>query len=172
MARENRPTIIRLAVYWIIAAGITGLITGLAFATGVVEWVYEDLNHPVWLPPVMILTWMWIAKTMWLAFVLWMVDRFGQGWCRWASMMLVTMMFGASAGWLAGFVILRDVTVAFYAILGSWILTILTMTLIGRAHKAAGSLMWPVFAWTSFMLAVSFELMRLNSGLQLAGLGF
>ena len=56
MAAENRPTIIRLAVYWIIASGMLGLITGLAFATGVVEWVYEDINHPAWLPPVMVLT--------------------------------------------------------------------------------------------------------------------
>lgn len=172
MARENRPTIIRLAVYWIIAAGMTGLITGLAFATGVVEWVYQDIQHPIWLPPIMIIVWLWIAKTMWMAFVLWMVDRFGQGWCRWASMLLVTLLFVASGGWLAGFVILRDLTVGFYAILGSWVLTVMAMLLIGRAHKLAGVLMWPVFGWTTFMMAVSFELMRLNTGMQIAGLDF
>jgi tryptophan-rich sensory protein len=83
---------------------------------------------------------------------------------------LITLLFAASGGWLTGFVILRDLSVGFYAILVSWTITVLTMLLIGRAHKAAGMLMWPVFAWTTYMLAVSFELMRLNTGLQLAGL--
>lgn len=170
MAKENRPTIVRLAVYWIFASGMMGLITGLAFATGVVEWAYEDLNRPSWLVPISILTWLWVAKTMWMAFILWMVDRFGHGWCRWASMGLITLLFSASGGWITGFVILRDLSVGFYAILVSWTITVLTMLLIGRAHKAAGMLMWPVFAWTTYMLAVSFELMRLNTGLQLAGL--
>jgi|GEM_PF-1422797 len=171
MAAENRPTIIRLAVYWIIASGMLGLITGLAFATGVVEWVYEDINHPAWLPPVMVLTWTWAAKTMLMAFVLWLVDRFGHGWCRWLSLFLISLLFAASAGWLAGFVILRDLTVGFFAILGSWVLTAIVMFVIGRAHKVAGVLMWPVFIWTTFMLAVSFELMRLNTGLQVASFG-
>ncbi|QNL20118.1 tryptophan-rich sensory protein [Hyphobacterium sp. CCMP332] len=170
MAHTNRPTIIRLAVYWIIAAAMTGVISGLAFATGVVEWVYQDLQRPLLLPPVMILTWLWIAKTMMMALVLWIVDRFGHGWARRVSIGLLVLLYLASGGWLAGFVILRDVTFGFYAILGSWILTALTVFVIGRAQKFSAVLMWPIFIWTTFMLTVSFELMRLNSGLQLAGL--
>ncbi|GJL97004.1 MAG: hypothetical protein DHS20C06_08210 [Hyphobacterium sp.] len=170
MAHENRPTIIRLAVYWIIAAAMAGIISGLAFATGVVEWAYEELERPFWLPPVMILTWLWIAKTMFMALALWTVDRFGHGWERRVSIGLLILLYLASAGWLTGFVVLRDVTFGFYAILASWAVTAATMLIIGRAQKAASFIMWPIFAWTSFMLATSFELMRLNSSLQLAGL--
>ena len=170
MPHDHRPTIIRLAVYWIIAAGMTGIITGLAFATGIVEWAYEDLIRPLWLPPVMVLTWLWIAKTMLMATTLWTVDRFGHGWARRVTIGLLVLLYLASGGWLAGFVVLRDVTFGFYAILGSWALTALTMMIVGRAQKAAAFMMWPIFAWTTFMLATSFELMRLNSGMQLAGL--
>lgn len=170
MDPSNRPTIIRLAVYWIIAAAMTGIITGLAFATGIVEWVYDDLQRPFWLPPVMILTWLWIAKTMMMALALWVVDRFGNGWARRISIGLLVLLYLASGGWLAGFVILRDVTIGFYAILVSWGLTALTVFVIGRAQKFASLLMWPIFAWTTFMLTVSFELMRLNTGMQIAGL--
>lgn len=168
MSPANRPTIIRLAVYWILAAGMTGIISGLAFATGVVEWVYEDLERPLWLPPAMVLTWMWIAKTMLMALVLWTVDRFGDGWARRLSIGLLVLLYLASAGWLAGFVIFRDLSIGFYAILGSWVLTALTMLIIGRAQKAAALMMWPVFAWTTFMLTVSFELMRINTSMHLA----
>ncbi|WP_421789992.1 TspO/MBR family protein [Hyphobacterium sp.] len=170
METQNRPTIIRLIVYWMMAAGMTGLVSGLAFATGVVEWVYDELETPFFLPPLMILTWLWIAKTMIMALALWTVDRFGTGLSRWIAMIGITLLFLASAGWLTGFVILRDVSVGFYAILVSFILTVLTMLVVGRANKAAGVMMWPVFGWTTFMLVVSFELMRLNTGLQLAGL--
>jgi len=170
MAHENRPTIIRLAVYWIIAAAMAGIISGLAFATGVVEWAYEELNRPFWLPPVMVLTWLWIAKTMFMALALWTVDRFGHGWERRVSIGLLVLLYLGSGGWLAGFVVLRDVTIGFYAILGSWLVTALTMMIIGRAQKFAAFIMWPIFAWTTFMLATSFELMRLNTGMQLAGL--
>ncbi len=168
MSDTNRPTIIRLAVYWILAAGMTGIISGLAFATGIVDWVYNDLNRPFWLPPIMLLVWLWIAKTMLMALALWTVDRFGHGWARHVAIGLLILLYMASGGWLAGFVILRDLTVGFYAILGSWVLTALTMLIIGRAQKAAAIMMWPVFFWTTFMLTVSFELMRLNSGMQLA----
>lgn len=168
MSHTNRPTIIRLAVYWILAAALTGIISGLAFATGVVEWVYEDLDRPLWLPPVMVLTWLWITKTMLMALALWTVDRFGHGWARRVSIGLLVLLYLASAGWLAGFVVMRDLTFGFYAILGSWLLTALTMGIIGRAQKAAALMMWPVFGWTTFMLTVSFELMRLNTSLQVA----
>jgi tryptophan-rich sensory protein len=170
MAHENRPTIIRLAVYWIFAAAMAGIISGLAFATGVVEWAYEELERPFWLPPVMILTWLWIAKTMFMALALWTVDRFGHGWERRVSIGLLVLLYLASAGWLTGFVVLRDVTFGFYAILVSWAVTAVAMLIIGRAQKFAALIMWPIFAWTSFMLATSFELMRLNSSMQLAGL--
>ncbi|MBI1237556.1 MAG: hypothetical protein GC188_12810 [Alphaproteobacteria bacterium] len=168
MSPANRPTIIRLAVYWILAAAMTGIISGLAFATGIVSWVYEDLSRPLWLPPVMILTWLWIAKTMLMALALWTVDRFGHGWERRLVIGLIVLLYLASAGWITGFVIFRDLTFGFYAILGSWVLTTLTMLVIGRAQKAAAIMMWPVFFWTTFMLTVSFELMRLNTGMQLA----
>lgn len=169
MAQENRPTIVRLAVYWIAAAGMTGLVSGLAFATGVAEWAYEELTPPVFLPPVMILTWAWIAKTMLMTLALWTVDRFGTGWVRWLAMLAITLLFAASAGWLTGFVILRDVTFGFYAILLSFGLTVFAMLFVGRASKAAGFMMWPIFGWTLFMLAASFELMRLNTDIQLVG---
>lgn len=165
MPGRDRPTVGRLAVYLVLAAAFTGLMAGGANAVGAFEWIYEDLERPVWLLPGGVITALWIAKTLFLAFALWSVDRFGrEGW-RWLGMAGVLLTVVSGIAWTIVFLIMRDVSLGLLAVLASWVFTIFAAWAVGRASVGAGAFLWLPVIFQSYALAASFELMRLNTGL-------
>lgn len=165
MPGRERPTVGRLAVYIVLSAAFTGLIAGGANAAGAFEWVYDDLDRPAWLLPAGLITAIWIAKTLLLAFALWSVERFGrEGW-RWLGALGILMTIGSGILWTVAFLFMRDVSFGLLAVLASWVATVFAAWAAGRADVGVGAFLWLPLLFQSYALAVSFELMRLNTGL-------
>ncbi len=162
MEHRDHPSVGRLAFYLIVAAAAAGTISGWAYASGTASWAMDDLRQPGWAIPINVLSWLWIGKTLLMAYALWATERFGRPGWRWLALAGEMALFVSSAGWIVAFLILRDPAYGFLAIAWSWIVTVFTVWFAGRSAKLAGVSLWPVLIWTSYMLVLSFEIMRLN----------
>lgn len=162
---RERPTVGRLAVYLVLTAAFTGLMAGGANAAGTFDWVYQELDRPVWLLPGSFITALWIAKTLMLAFALWSVERFGLAGWRWLGALGVLTTIASAIAWSIVFLVMRDVSLGLLVVVASWVTTVFATWAVGRASVSAGAFMWLPFVFQSYALAVSFELMRLNTGL-------
>ncbi|MEE2565511.1 tryptophan-rich sensory protein [Hyphobacterium marinum] len=173
MTQRDHPTVGRLAFYLIAAAAVTGAAAGWAFASGAAAWATEELNLPGWMPPVNLLVWLWIAKTLLLAYTIWATERFGRPGWRWLAILTELVLLAGTAVWVVLFLVLCDVTLGFLAIAAIWMVSIFAAWAAGKATRLAGVSLWPVLAWNTALLALTFEIMRLNTGQvgQIAGFG-
>jgi len=161
MGEANRPSVIRFLVYQIIAAGLAGGLAGWVQASGALSWA-ESLDAPNWAfdSQVNIYSGMLILQPV--AIALWLAQRNGRDGMRFLSSLLILGMLGALIGQLMVFFGTRDVNMGFVAHLGSGIYMLIATGLVGRCSKAAGVLLWPLFVWQVYHIALTFELMRLN----------
>jgi len=163
MNEQDRPGMVRLLLYMILAAGLAGGVTGWIYAGETFDWV-AGLNLPVWVPTQVVITGTWIVMFQLVAMSLWLVQRSGRDGMRTFASILIVGLFVAIFARIYIYFGIQDVTMGFALSLGNWIYALFAIAFIGRANRPAGYLLWPLFIWQSFGLILCFEIMRLNSG--------
>lgn len=154
---------VRLLLYMIVSAGLSGGLAGWIYAGESYDWL-ASLDVPTWVPEQTIITGIWIFLFQLAALSLWIVQRSGRDGLRTMSSLLILGLFLAIFARLYIYFGIRDVTMGFALTLANWIYALFAIAIVGRASAPAGYLLWPLFAWLTFGLVLCFELMRLNSG--------
>lgn len=169
MDENNRPSIIRFLVYQILAAGLAGGLAGWINASGAMSWA-ESLMAPNWAfdSNVNVLTGMLILQPV--AISLWLVQRNGRDGLRLLSSLLILGLLAILIGQLLFFFGTRSVEAGFLAHLAGAIYILFTTGIVGRARRPAGYLLWPLFIWQCYHVALMFEFMRLNGLSAVAGI--
>jgi benzodiazapine receptor len=161
MDAKNRPGVIRLLIYMLVAASVSGGFAGWVHSSEAALWA-ASLSLPGWAPTGMLPNLISIVIMPLIAISLWITERGSGGVLRFVAAAL-------TLGLLAGLVMQvcitfggRDVNSGFLAALLLWLYALVTITVVGRQCRPAGWLLWPLFAWLTFGVALSFEVMRLN----------
>jgi tryptophan-rich sensory protein len=168
MDEAKRPGVVRFLIYLIGAASLAGGLAGWVLSSGGMNWA-ENLSMPNWTPSARTLVLSGIVMLHPLAISLWITQRGGRDGMRALCSLLILGLIGGFIAWLIVFFGARDVTSTFLANLAGWTYALFVTGLVGRCSSAAGYLLWPVFVWQTLNLALSFEIMRLNSGGGFAG---
>jgi len=168
MQEQNRPGVIRLLLYLILSASLVGSMAGWIHASGAFDWV-ETLILPNWAAPRHILTAVWIILFQLMAISLWISQRSENDRLRLISSILLLGLVGVITFRMCIIFSARDIPLNFAISLATWVYALITIGVVGRNSKAAGILLWPLFFWVTYGLAISFEVMRLNSGSVMAG---
>jgi benzodiazapine receptor len=163
MDAQDRPTVIRLLVYMTLAAGMAGGLSGWVGSSGALEWISE-LNLPSWMPQYSVGIAIWAVIMQMTAVGLWIAQRTGRDGLRFITAFLLLGLVALICARTCVVYGARDVTLGFLATLGTWIYALFAIGLAGRCSRPAGLLLWPLFFWLTYALALSFEIMRLNSG--------
>lgn len=163
MDDTNRPGVIRFLIYLIAAAGLAGGLAGWVQSTGGVDWASE-LEAPNWTLGTDFSVLIGVLMIPPIAIALWLCQRSGRDGMRLLCSLLIAGALAVIIGHMLFFFGARDVALGFVAQLASWVYILFVTGIVGRCSRAAGYLFWPVFAWNTFNLTVSFELMRLNVG--------
>jgi len=151
----------------VLAAGLAGGLNGWIFSSGAIAWS-SLLEEPSWAPPGSVIGGVWIALFQFKAIALWMCERLGRQGRRWLAALFLLAQFGASVLWVCAYFGARNVANGFTFTLLAWVLCVFTLWAVGRCSRAAGVLLWPLFAWLSFAIALSYTTMALNPS---AGMG-
>ncbi|MGK0267094.1 MAG: tryptophan-rich sensory protein [Maricaulis sp.] len=162
MDAKNRPGVIRLLIYMLVAASVSGGFAGWVQSSEAALWA-ASLSHPDWTPSGMLPNLISILTMQLIAISLWITERCKGGLLRFVAAALI---LGLVAGLMLQLTITfggRDVSSGFLAALLLWLYALLTIAVVGRQCKPAGWLLWPLFAWLTFGVALSFEVMRLNN---------
>jgi benzodiazapine receptor len=163
MKEQDRPGMVRLLLYMILSAGLSGGLAGWIYAGETIDWV-TGLDFPVWVPEQSIMTGIWIFLFQLVAMSLWLVQRSGRDGMRTIASILIIGLFVAIFARIYIYFGIRDVTMGFALSLANWIYALFAVAFVGRANSPAGYLLWPLFVWQTFGLALCFEIMRLNTG--------
>lgn len=163
MDEQDRPTVVRLLFYMIVAAGLAGGIAGWIGSSGALEWM-AGLELPSWKPQFTVTIVVWSVLLQLTAIGLWISQRSGRDGLRFISTFLIIGLIAVLCARVCIYFGSRDVMIGFLASLASWIYALFAVGIAGRCSKATGFLMWPLFAWLTYGLALSFEIMRLNAG--------
>ncbi len=126
------------------------------------EW-YAQLRKPAWNPPAAIFGPVWAALYTMMAVAAWLVWRRG-GWAEQRRPLgWFLAQLGLNALWTPLFFGLQRPGLAFAEIVLLWLALLGTLHAFWKAHRAAGVLLLPYFAWVSFAAALNFTLWNLNS---------
>lgn len=154
---------VRLLLYMILSAGLSGGLVGWIYSGGSYDWVVS-LDIPGWVPQQALITGIWIFLLQLAALSLWIVQRSGRDGLRTIASILILGLFVAIFARIYIYFGIQDVTMGFALTLANWFYALFAIALVGRASTPAGYLLWPLFIWQSFGLVLCFELMRLNTG--------
>jgi benzodiazapine receptor len=163
MDAQNRPSVIRLLIYMILAAGMAGGLAGWVGSSGSLAWIY-DLNLPSWMPQYSIGIGIWAVLMQMTAVGLWIAQRNGRDGLRFLTTFLILGLVAVITARTCIVYGGRDVMLGFLATLATWVYALFAIGIAGRCSRPAGLLLWPLFVWLTYALALSFEIMRLNSG--------
>lgn len=169
MDAKNRPGVIRLLIYMLVAAGMTGGFAGWVQSSEAALWT-ASLNLPDWTPLGILPIIFSIVINQLIVISLWITQRSDTGPIRFvAAALQVGLLVGLALKVCITFGG-QDVKAAFLAALILWIYAVLALAVVGRCSRPAGWLLWPLFAWLTFSVILSFEVMRLNdSGVLASG---
>lgn len=168
MDAKNRPGVIRLLIYMLVAASVSGGFAGWVQSSEAALWAAR-LSLPDWTPSGIFPNLISILLMQLIAISLWITQRGEGGLLRLAAAILT---LGLVAGLVMQICITfggRDVSAGFLAALLLWLYALLTIAVVGRHCRPAGWLLWPLFAWLTFGAALSFEVMRLNNTASFVG---
>ncbi|WP_339745979.1 TspO/MBR family protein [uncultured Maricaulis sp.] len=161
MDAKNRPGVIRLLIYMLVAASASGGFAGWVQSSEAALWA-ASLTIPDWTPTGMVPNLISILVMQLMAISLWLTERGDGSWLRFVAAILTLGLVAGLALQLCITFGGRDVSAGFLAALAVWLYALLTVAIVGRQSRPAGLLLWPLFAWITFGVAVSFEVMRLN----------
>lgn len=168
MDDKNRPGVIRLLIYMLVAASVSGGFAGWVHSSEAALWA-GSLSLPDWTPSGILPNLLSILLMQLIAISLWITQRGKAGWLRFVS---AALTLGLVAGLVLQVCITfggRDVSAGFLAALMLWLYALITIAVVGRHCRPAGWLLWPLFAWLTFGAALSFEIMRLNNSASFVG---
>ena len=168
MDAKNRPGVIRLLIYMLVAASVSGGFAGWVQSSEAALWT-AGLSLPAWTPTGMLPNIISILIIQLIAISLWITERGTGGLFRFVA---AALTLGLVAGLVLQLCITfggRDVNSGFLAALALWLYSLVTVAMVGRQSKPAGLLLWPFFAWLTFGVALSFEVMRLNNNTSFVG---
>lgn len=169
MDEQNRPSIFRFLIYLIAAAGLAGGLAGWINASGAMSWA-ESLTAPNWSvgSEINVITGMLILQPV--AIALWISQRSGRDGMRLISTLIILGILAALIAQLMFFFGTRNVELGFLAHLAGGIYMLFAIGLVGRCSRPAGYLLWPLFIWQVYHIALMFEFMRLNGDQAIANL--
>jgi len=162
MDAKNRPGVVRLLIYMLVAASASGGVAGWIHSSEAGLWV-ESLSRPDWSPTGILPNLISILIVQLIAVSLWITERNKGGVLR---VVAAALTLGLVAGLALQMCITfggRDVNSGFLAALMMWLYALVTIAVVGRQCKPAGWLLWPLFAWLTFGVALSYEVMRFNN---------
>ncbi|WP_417481104.1 tryptophan-rich sensory protein [Maricaulis sp.] len=162
MDAKNRPGVIRLLIYMLVAASMSGGFAGWVQSSEAALWA-ANLNTPDWTPVGIWPNLVSILSMQLIAISLWITQRSDSGPLRFVAA-------GMTLGLVVGLVLQvcitfggHDIESGLLAALALWLYALFTLALVGRCSRPAGWLLWPLFGWLTFVVALSFEVMRLNN---------
>ncbi|WP_417488445.1 tryptophan-rich sensory protein [Maricaulis sp.] len=159
---------IRLFLYMLIAASVSGGIVGWIRSSETALWA-ASLNFPDWAPGGHLPDIVSILMLQLIAISLWITQRADRCTMRLLSVLLTLGLIGGVCLQLCIIFVGRDITTGFLAGLALWLYMLVTMTVVDRCSKASAVLLWLPFAWLTLGLAFAFEVMRLNEGSNFVG---
>lgn len=125
------------------------------------DW-YAGLEKPAWNPPAWIFGPVWTLLYVTMAVAAWMVWCAG-GWkAQRHALRLFLVQWLLNALWTPLFFGLHRPGLAFAEILLLWAVLVATLLAFARVRPAAGLLLVPYLAWSSFAAVLNFTLWRLN----------
>ncbi|WP_417497134.1 tryptophan-rich sensory protein [Maricaulis sp.] len=168
MDAKNRPGVIRLLIYMLAAAGMTGGFAGWIQSSDAVLWT-ASLNLPDWTPTGIVPVILSIVINQMIAISLWVTQRSDTGAIRFvAAALQIGLVIGLALKVCITFGG-QDIKAAFLTSLGLWVYAVLALAVVGRCSRPAGWLLWPLFAWLTFSVILSFEVLRLNDASSFVG---
>lgn len=168
MDAKNRPGVIRLLIYMLVAAGLGGGFAGWVQSSEAALWA-ASLETPTWTPNGLIPVITALVMLQLMAVSLWITERCNRTLWRFVSAILTLGLVAGAALTMCIAFGAYDVTSAFLSILGLWVYALFTTAIVGRVSRPAGFLLWLPFLWLSFGVVLSFEVMRLNTGMNFVG---
>lgn len=135
---------------------------GSALTTSSLGPWYESLNKPSWNPPNWVFGPVWTVIYIMMAVAAWLVWR-RDGW-RQSQVPLAwfAVQLALNVAWSGLFFGLRSPGLALVDIAALWIALAITATLFWRRVPAAGVLLVPYLAWSSFAAVLNATIWRLN----------
>lgn len=126
---------------------------------------YQQLARPSWSPPAWLFGPVWTALYTLMAIAAWLVWR--QDGFRHARGALFLFLFqlALNALWSWLFFVWRFGALAFFEILGLWVLVLWTMVAFWRVRPVAGVLLVPYLAWVTFASALAYAIWQRNPSL-------
>ncbi len=132
-----------------------------AFFVSTGGW-YENLRKPSWNPPAWLFGPVWSLLYVMMAVAAWLVWRAG-GWSAQRRVLLLFLLqWLLNALWTPLFFGLHRPDLALVDILALWLALAATLLAFWRVRPAAGALLLPYLAWSSFAAVLNLALWRLN----------
>ena len=147
---------------FIIICQLAGIIGGLATTTSVNTW-YQQINKPSFTPPDWIFGPVWITLYALMGIAVYLVwrQRVSNPKAKTAIVLFFSQL-ALNALWSILFFGFRSPGLAFIEILALWAFVLFTTIYFFRISLAASGLMLPYILWSSFAVALNFEIWRLN----------
>ncbi len=143
---------------WLVLS-FTASAGALFVSTG--DW-YESLRKPAWNPPASVFGPVWSLLYVLMAVAAWLVWREG-GWkAQPRPLLLFLLQWLLNALWTPLFFGLHRPDLALVDILALWLALAATLLAFWRVRPAAGALLVPYLAWSSFAAVLNLALWRLN----------
>ncbi len=168
MDAKNRPGVIRLLIYMLLAAGVSGGIAGWIQSSETALWA-GSLNIPDWAPSRPLADIISILMLQLIAISLWITERSNRCTMRLLGVLMTLGLIGGLLLQLCIIYVGRDLTTGFLAGLALWLYMLVTMTVVDRCSKPSAVLMWLPFVWLTLGLGFTFEVMRLNDSANFVG---
>lgn len=131
------------------------------------EFWYITLKKPSWNPPTYVFGPVWTVLYGLMGWAAWTVWRTPSGeqpsGRRTAALVTFFAQLTLNCLWSWIFFGWRQIGPAFYEIGVLWLAIVATLILFWRIRPAAGAVLLPYLAWTTFASALNFAIWRLNS---------
>jgi uncharacterized protein YbjT (DUF2867 family)/tryptophan-rich sensory protein len=161
----SRPSPIRQAVgllvftaICLIAGGIGGAVTSLSVG----DW-YQTVAKPTWTPPNWVFAPVWTALYLMMAVAVWLIWRQGRSSGARAPLAWFGVQLALNVGWTILFFGRHSVGDALIEIVVLALAIAATTVIFWNRSTAAGLLMTPYLAWTTFAGLLNFAIWRMNS---------
>lgn len=158
--RARSKSVIALAIS-VAAVVVASTLGGLASATSAQD--YARLAQPSWAPPSWVFGPVWTLLYTMMAVAAWLVWRSGPWPQTRPALIAYAVQLVLNAAWTPLFFGLGWRGIAFAELSVLTVVLIGTVVLFFRRSVAAGWLLIPYLAWTTFALSLNFAVWQLNS---------
>jgi tryptophan-rich sensory protein len=125
------------------------------------DW-YQSLSKPAWTPPDAVFGPVWTLLYVMMGIAAWLVWRNRSSSNVTAALGLFAVQLILNALWSYLFFGLQRPALAFFELMGLWLVIVATVLAFRRIRPLAAVFLLPYLAWVSFALLLNFRLWRLN----------